>query len=146
MNNKPENIDLNELPKHNVYQVPEDYFDKLPTRIMARTAAAPKQAWLPAQLWPNLRVAVAPVLLLMLLVSVLYLNLEQPATKQTINLATVPDSEIVDYLTSYATLESADFAELNNLNQQELTADFLNVSAADAEEELEYHNLRNTDY
>lgn len=146
MNNKPKNITLSELPKHNVYQVPEDYFDRLPTRIMERTAASPKQDWLPAQLWQNLRVAMAPIILLAMFVGVFYFTLNSQPDKQTMNMAVVTDTEIVDYLTANATLESADFADLNTIQHQELTADVLNVSSLAAEEELEYYHLRDTDY
>ena len=146
MNNKPKNITLSELPKHNVYQVPEDYFDRLPTRIMERTAASPKQDWLPAQLWQNLRVAMAPIILLAMFVGVFYFTLNSQSDKQAMNMAVVTDTEIVDYLTANATLESADFADLNTIQHQELTADVLNVSSLAAEEELEYYHLRDTDY
>ncbi|MER2997036.1 hypothetical protein [Pontibacter populi] len=146
MNNKPKNITLSELPKHNVYQVPEDYFDRLPTRIMERTAASPKQDWLPAQLWQNLRVAMAPIILLAMFVGVFYFTLNSQPDKQAMNMAVVTDTEIVDYLTANATLESADFADLNTIQHQELTADVLNVSSLAAEEELEYYHLRDTDY
>ncbi|MBJ6116620.1 hypothetical protein JAO76_00330 [Pontibacter sp. BT310] len=146
MNNKPKNITLSELPKHNVYQVPEDYFDRLPTRIMERTAAAPQQAWLPARMWQGMRVAMAPLILLAMFVGVYYFTLESQPDQQAINMAVVTDTEIVDYLTANASLESADFAELNTIQNQELTADFLNVSPVAAEEELEYYHLRDTDY
>lgn len=145
MNIKHKDFNLSDLPKHNVYQVPEDYFDRLPTRIMARTAAAPERKWLPVQVWQTVRVAMAPLVLLLLFVGVFYLA-DKSQTEQQFNLATVPNDEIVNYLTAYSTLESADLAELNTLQRQELTADFLNVSAADAEAELEYYHLRDTDY
>ena len=146
MNNKPENITLSDLPKHNVYQVPEDYFDRLPTRIMARTAAAPKHQWLPTQVWQSLRMAVAPLMLLLLFVGVFYFSLQSQPEQQSLHIAAVSDTEIVYYLTTYATVESNDLAELNTLQQQELDSEFMNVSAADAEAELEYYNLKDTEY
>ncbi|HEY4651222.1 MAG TPA: hypothetical protein VIG72_07395 [Pontibacter sp.] len=146
MNTEPKYFKLSDLPKHNVYQVPEDYFDRLPTRIMERTAAAPQTHWLPAQVWQSLRIAVAPLMLLLLFVGVFYFGTESQPEPHTFNLARVPDTEIVNYLTAYSTVESADLAELNKLQKQELTAEFLNVSAADAEEELEYYHLNDTDY
>ncbi|MBC5775101.1 hypothetical protein H8S95_13570 [Pontibacter sp. KCTC 32443] len=146
MNTKHKNFNLSDLPKRNVYQVPEDYFDRLPMRIMERTAATPQQQWLSVQIWQSLRVAVAPLVMLLLFVGVFYFSSESVPEQQALNLATVPDTEIVDYLSTYATVESADLAELNTLQQQELTSEFLNVSAATAEEELEYYHLRDTDY
>ncbi|NDK56274.1 hypothetical protein [Pontibacter fetidus] len=146
MNNKHKNITLNDLPKHNVYQVPEDYFDRLPMRIMERTATEPQQQWLPVKLWQQLQIAIAPFVLLLLFVGVFYVSLKSQPEQQAINLAAVNDSEIVDYLSAYATLESADLAELNAIQQQELPSEFLNVSSKAAEEELEYYHLRDTDY
>lgn len=146
MNNKYKNISLNDLPKHNVYQVPEDYFDRLPMRIMERTAEAPQHQWLPVQVWGSLRVAIAPLVLLLLFIGVFYFSLKSQPEQQALNLAAVPDTEIVDYLTANTTVESADLAELNTLQKQELAAEFLNVSSAAAEEELEYYHLRDTDY
>ena len=146
MNNKPKNITLSELPKHNVYKVPEDYFGRLPTRIMERTGATPQHAWLPTQLWQQLRVIMAPLVLLLLFVGVFYFTLESQPEQQAVNMAAVSDTEIVDYLTANTALESNDFADLNSIQNQELTADFLNVSSVAAEEELEYYHLRDTDY
>lgn len=146
MNNKHKNITLNDLPKHNVYQVPEDYFDRLPMRIMERTVTEPQHQWLPAQLWQQLQVVMAPLVLLLMFVGVFYFSMETQPAQQVINLAAVNDTEIVDYLTTNSNLESADLAELNTFQQQELTSEFLNVSSKAAEEELEYYHLRDTDY
>jgi hypothetical protein len=126
--------------------VPEDYFDRLPMRIMERTTAAPQQQWLPSQVWQNLRVAIAPLILLLLFVGVFYFSLKSQPEQQALQMATVSDTEIVNYLTAYSTVESADLADLNTLQEQELTSEFLNVSSAAAEEELEYYHLRDTDY
>lgn len=146
MEEKQKHISLSELPKHNVYQVPEDYFDRLPTRIMERTATAPKTVWAPVQLWQSLRVAVAPLVLLLLFVGVFYFSMQSKPEQQALNMAKVSDTEIVDYLTTYATLESADLAELNSLQQQEFASEFIDISAADAEAELEYYHLKDTEY
>lgn len=146
MDTKYKNFNLSDLPKRNVYQVPEDYFDRLPMRIMERTVTAPQQAWLPAQVWQQLHVAMAPLMLLVLFVGVFYFGLASRPEQQSLHMAAVTDTEIVNYLTAYSTVESADLAELNTLQEQELTSDFLNVSSAAAEEELEYYHLRDTDY
>ncbi|MEJ8755884.1 hypothetical protein WG947_02650 [Pontibacter sp. H259] len=146
MNTKHTDFNLSDLPKRNVYQVPEDYFDRLPMRIMERTAAAPQHQWLPAQVWQQVRVAIAPLMLLLLFVGVFYFGLELQPKQDSHTMAAVSDTEIVDYLSTYATVESNDLAELNTLQQQELTSEFINVSAADAEAELEYYNLKDTEY
>lgn len=139
---------LSDIPKRNPYQVPEGYFDRLPMRVMERTAAREQEqaSWLP-NLWQPLRLAVAPLLLLLLVfVGVYFYSMPEEPEQQIVNLATVSDSEIVDYLSTYTTVETTDFAELNTLREQELPADVLNVSATAAEEELEYYNLNNIDY
>ena len=47
-------FNLEELKRENVYNVPEDYFDKLPNRIMQRVTASPKASeslgWFPKPL------------------------------------------------------------------------------------------------
>lgn len=139
---------LSDIPKRNPYQVPENYFDRLPTRIMARTAAAeaPQPAW-QQSLWRPLRLALAPLVLLLVFVSVYYLNISESPAPTVADFASLAEVEIVDYLTSNDTqLETADFAELNSLPSQELTADFLNVSQKAAEEELEYHPIDDEDF
>ncbi|MBB6611186.1 hypothetical protein H7F15_09070 [Pontibacter sp. Tf4] len=146
MKENHKHIILSDLPKHNVYEVPDDYFDRLPMRIMERTAAAPKSGWVSVQLWQNLRMAIAPLVLLLLFVGVFFFGLESQPEQAAFNIAAVSDAEIVDYLTAYSTVESNDLAELNTLQKQELASEFINVSAADAEAELEYYHLKDTEY
>ncbi|MFD2515041.1 hypothetical protein ACFSRY_14295 [Pontibacter locisalis] len=135
---------LEDLPKHNIYQVPDDYFDRLPTRVMERTAAAnkPAHAWLPG-VWRPLRLAVAPLILLLVFVGVYFFSTEKIKQPQSYALGSLAEQEIVDYLHNREDLETSDFTELSTLSDQEFTADFLNVSSTAAEEELEYYHLRN---
>lgn len=141
-----DNFKLEDLPKHNIYQVPENYFDRLPMRVMERTAAAPAHTWQTNNLWRSTRMVVAPLVLLLVFLSIFYLNMPARTSIESINLAALQDQEIMDYLSTFATLESNDFAELNGIEGHEITADFLNVSAVTAEEELEYYNLKDIDY
>jgi len=139
---------LSDLPKRNMYQVPEAYFNRLPTRIMARTAAAEtlQPAW-QQSLWRPLRLTLAPLVLLLVFVGVFYLNISDRPTPAPADFASLAEVEIMDYLTSNDTqLETADFAELNSLADQELTADFLNVSQKAAEDELVYYRINDEDY
>jgi hypothetical protein len=137
---------LSDIPRRNPYQVPEGYFERLPMRVMERTAAREQVSWLP-NLWQPLRLALAPLLLLLLVfVGVFYYSSTSELDKQAVNWSAVTDDEIVDYLSSYAILETTDFAELNTLRERELPAEVLNVSAKAAEEELEYYNLKDIDY
>ncbi|MDX5438131.1 MAG: hypothetical protein LPK03_13095 [Pontibacter sp.] len=141
-----EDFKLSDIPKRQPYQVPDGYFERLPMQMMEHVAAdEQKPAW--QQLWWRpLRLAVAPLVLLLMFVGVYFLNTPEQPEAQLVNLASVSDTDIVDYLSTYATLETTDFAELNTLQEQELPAEFLNVSATEAEAELEYYRLDNIDY
>ena len=141
---------LENLPKHNVYKVPENYFDRLPMRVMERTASAGKQeqAWLPS-LWKPVRLAIAPLILLLVFVGVYFFNMEEPHQPQPYAMSSLAEQEIVHYLNNSEDLESADFAELSALSDQEFMAEFLNISSTAAEEELEYYHtsdIRETEY
>ncbi|TPE44310.1 hypothetical protein [Pontibacter mangrovi] len=136
-------LKLSDIPKRNPYQVPDGYFDRLPARVMERTESAQEQAFWLESLWRPLRLAVAPLVLLLVFVAAFFYSVPD---KPIINLAGVPDTAIVDYLSTYATLETADFAELHNLQEQELPSEMLNVSPKAAEEELEYYDLNHMEY
>lgn len=139
-------IKLNDIPKRNIYEVPEKYFDRLPAQIMARTAGAgyAPAPWYAAA-WKPLRLALAPLVLL-LVIGVVYFTQLNKQPNHELNLATVSDDDIMNYLSTYAVLESADFAELPSVSEQELTVEFLNVSPKAAQEELEYYQFDTIDY
>ncbi|WP_299701858.1 hypothetical protein [uncultured Pontibacter sp.] len=138
---------LSDLPKRNIYEVPDKYFDRLPAQIMERTAGAgySPAPW-SAAAWKPLRMALAPLVLLLVVGVVYFTQLRDQSKEQAIHLATVADDDIMDYLSTYAVLETGDFAELSVTSEQEMTADFLNVSATAAEEELEYYQIETTDF
>lgn len=138
---------LSDIPKRNIYEVPDKYFDRLPAQIMERTAGAgySPAPWYAAA-WKPLRLALAPLVLLLVAGVVYFTQLHNQPEGQTVNLATVADEDIMDYLSTYAVLETGDFAELSSVSGQEMTAEFLNVSATAAEEELEYYQLETIDY
>lgn len=138
---------LSELPKHNIYQVPEGYFDTLPMRVMERTAGAAQQrrSWIPVR--SMVRLALAPLLLLLILGSVFFLNSAKEQLPASAEFAALHRTDIITYLSSsQETIESNDFAQLSALEDHDLAADFLNVSPEVAEEELEYHNLNHIEY
>jgi hypothetical protein len=137
---------LNDIPKHNIYQVPENYFDRLPMRVMERTAAAPTHYWQVSTFWKPVRIILAPLVLLLVFIGVFYLNVPSDNGIDNMNLATLQNDEIMEYLSTYAVLETNDFVNLNTIEEQEMTAEFLNISATTAEEELEYYNIKNIDY
>ncbi|GAB3830808.1 hypothetical protein [Pontibacter rugosus] len=136
---------LNDIPKRQPYQVPEGYFDRLPMRIMEHTAAPEAVAPAPwhEQLWRPVRLAVAPLLLLLVFVGVYFFNVQQPQAPASI--ASLSNAEIIHYLDSYTHVDAADF-EQYGIADRELAVEFLNVSSKTAEEELEYYQLNNLDY
>lgn len=147
MRNMKKDFRLSDIPKHNVHRVPDGYFDRLPMQIMERTAqrghiaAAPWQA----TLWRPLRYAVAPLLLLLLFVGTFLFSMQRAPQQQTLTVATLSDEEIMNYLSTYAQMETADLEEYLATDQS-LPSDFLNVSALTAEEELQYYQLDDLDY
>lgn len=141
-----DNFKLSDIPKHNIYQVPENYFDRLPMRVMERTTAAPTRSRQTGVLWKPARMILAPLVLLLVFMGVFYLNMPSGNGIENMNLAMLQDHEIMEYLSTYAVLETNDFANLNAIEEQEIMADFLNVSPTTAEEELEYYNIKDIDY
>ena len=143
MNKMNEDFKLEDLPKHNIYQVPEHYFDRLPMRVMERAAVAEKQvpAWQQG-LWAQLRVAVAPLVLLLFFIGAFLFTQQQQKKSEYYAVQPLAEHEIIDYLSYNEDLETADLAELNTLAKQEFTEDFLNISSTAAEEELEYYHIR----
>lgn len=108
-------------PRPSLSEPPADYFDKLPTRIMARLPrpdAAPAWGWL-AWLSPALRTGLASVAVLGSFAASFYLSgapatsLAVATTATTATLDAVPRTELVGYLlTSGARVENTDLAEL----------------------------------
>ena len=137
---KPD-FNLDDFPKKQPYHVPEDYFDKLPNRIMQRVTAEPKSgwSWLPTFSAP-LRVALASVVLLLAFVGVFFLNQDVASTQEPNHLAQVSDQEIMDYLLTSERLETADLTELS-LTGQDLTYHFIPASNTEIESLLENRDL-----
>ncbi|GGG00633.1 hypothetical protein [Pontibacter amylolyticus] len=138
---------LSDLPKRNIHEVPDKYFDRLPAQIMERTAGAGYRPapWYAAA-WKPLRLALAPLMLVLVLGVLYFANLDNKADQQKVNLAGIQDEDILNYLSTYAVLESSDFAELRTVSEREMTSEFLNVSSKAAEEELEYYQLDTIEY
>ena len=141
-------IKLSDIPKYNVHQVPEGYFDRLPTRIMEKTAGREQVTatkWY-VPLWRPAQYAVAPLILLLLFVGVYFFNMQQEQEQyRAVTVASLSNEEIMIYLNTYAQVETADFMEYS-VADQELVVEFLNVSPNTAEEELEYYKINDIDY
>ncbi|MCC2546543.1 hypothetical protein LJY25_08820 [Hymenobacter sp. BT175] len=129
---------------------PADYFDRLPTRVMARVQPGATRAtglgWLLALPAP-LRTALASTLVLGSFAASFFLArpaaVSTPATADA-TLAAIPQTEVVQYL-----LTSDQHVSLNDLTvlaatDQDLTASFLPASSPELEEALESQPIEDT--
>jgi hypothetical protein len=120
---------------------PASYFEQLPTRVMAQVAAAPARrpllpAWL-LQAPTYMRTGLASTVLLGTFAAALWLGHEPAnslATPDT--LASVPQAQMLDYLTSDAHLTMLDLAELPTQNLA-ITQQYLQPSATELAEALD---------
>lgn len=121
---------------------PAGYFEQLPTRVMAQVAAAPARrlllpAWL-LQAPAYVRTGLASTVLLGTFAASLWLGggpLGQPAAPAA-TLASVPQEQLLDYLTSDAHLTMLDLAELPAQNLT-ITQQYLRPSATELTEALD---------
>ncbi len=114
---------LSDIPKNQVFKVPEGYFDRLPGIIQARTA--PPYPRLPLLL-PILRYAI-PVLAIGIVAWALF----QPGSDRTPEeiLATVHTEELIEYLND-TDISLHDI--LNNLEPEGLPADAIEQEVFDS--------------
>ena len=128
-------FNLEDLKRENVYSVPEDYFDKLPNRIMQRVTAAPQTSeafgWLSAR-W---RLALAGSGFAAVFATVFMLNFNEQQPDLSNQLAQVNNTEIVNYLLASEQLERTDLALLNG-TEKDLTHEFLTANEAEITEML----------
>jgi hypothetical protein len=124
---------------------PADYFDGLPTRIMARLPLADERAAPAAWAWlsflsPALRTGLASVAVLGGFAASFYLSGSAPlvpATAGTAALDAVPRSELANYLlTSGARVETSDLATLTAAHPN-VAHGFLRVSAEELNDALD---------
>jgi hypothetical protein len=116
---------LENLPKGNIYQVPEGYFEKLPSVIMQRIEPAePKENRPWFSLWPySFRVALATLVTGGFLAAGIYLNqpsASEPASSASLaetsneELGEIPNEEIMQYLLASGQVDPMDVAELSS--------------------------------
>ena len=130
-------------PRPLLSEPPADYFDKLPTRIMARLPQAeertPVWGWL-SFLSPALRTGLASVAVLGSFAASFYLSGSAPlvsSSAATASLDAVPRTELANYLlTSGARIESSDLATLTAAHPG-IAKGFLRVSAEELNDALD---------
>jgi hypothetical protein len=107
---------LENLSKRNVYQVPDGYFDKLPSVIMQRVqpgGTSNSRSWFGLRYY-SLRVALATLVTGGILATGLYLN-QAPAAEPApmASLAEIPNEEIMQYLLASGKVDPMDMADLS---------------------------------
>lgn len=107
---------LDNLPKHIIYQVPEGYFDKLPSKIMQRVepgGASGSRSWFGLPFY-SLRVALATLVTGGILATGVYLNqAPAPEPAPTASLSEIPNEEIMQYLLASGKVDPMDMADLS---------------------------------
>lgn len=131
---------------------PADYFDKLPTRIMARLPQAEKRTsawgWL-SLLSPALRTGLASLVVLGGFAAFFYMSGSAPlvpATTGTAALDAVPRTELANYLlTSGVRVETSDLATLTAAHPN-IAKVFLRVSDEELAQALDAQPSNDTTY
>ncbi len=136
---------LEDLPKSNLYRVPDAYFDKLPRVVMNRVAL-PNQT--PANFWWSkiiytYRTGLASMLLLMGFVAAFLFSSTQFGS-QNLNfdpeLANINQQEALEYVLVQDNIDNADLVELN-LADDDVSAEFMNATATDILETVDEQQL-----
>ncbi len=119
---------------------PAGYFEQLPMRVMVQVAAAPARrlllpAWL-LQAPAYVRTSLASTVLLGTFAAALWLGSGPQSATPTTSLASVPQEQLLDYLTSEAHVTMLDLADLpaQHLN---ITRHYLHPSATELTEALD---------
>ncbi|MDX5443572.1 MAG: hypothetical protein LPJ89_07305 [Hymenobacteraceae bacterium] len=134
---KPD-FNLNDLPKKHPFQVPENYFEQLPNRVMQQTAYRQKtgssRSWQQQPVW---RMALASLVVLLIFVGVFRLS-QTPAEapSATALLAQVNDRELVNYLLTSERVQVTDLLETKAAETVQ-PHEFLQVQPEDVEEEID---------
>ncbi|MEX1240820.1 MAG: hypothetical protein WEB30_13935 [Cyclobacteriaceae bacterium] len=100
---------LEDIPKKQIFSVPEDYFDKLPAEVQSRIPATPVDT--PGR--PVFRYALQYALPLIVIATILFFYI-RPEADATSILATVDAEDLINYLhdspmTTEDILENVDF-------------------------------------
>lgn len=137
---------LDDLPKKNVYLVPDRYFDQLPGRVMARVrekeSVENPVALLSFWRQPLLRGALAGLALVLSFIYIFTFTAQPsaPAASGEDLLANVTEKEAVDYLMASDQLEAQDLTTLP-LPEEDLSHEFLQVSQEELRQAVENEDL-----
>lgn len=139
---------LDDLPKKNIYRVPDRYFDQLPGVVMARVRKKESANNLVTMLtfWrqPMLRGALAGLALILSFIFIYTFNSNsdqpQPSSPSEVLLANVTEREAVDYLMASGQLESQHLNGLP-LPEEDLSHEFIQVSHEEILQAVENEDL-----
>lgn len=136
---------LEDIPRRTLYQVPEDYFDKLPGMIMARVTSSKTTAeagWF-TSLFYQYRAALAGMLLLTCFTGTFLFSLQQPFPIFTSDIANIPDilhQDVIEYVSNQVEIDSRDLAELTITNN-DISHEFINATTDDILQSVDEQQL-----
>jgi hypothetical protein len=142
---------LDDLPKKNIYQVPDRYFDQLPGVVMARVREkeAANNPVTISTFWrqPLLRVALASLALVLTFFIIFSTNSNQSNSSQSnsssgseVLLSSVSEKDAVEYLMTSDRLETQDLTILA-LTDEDMSHEFIQVSQEEILQAVENEDL-----
>jgi hypothetical protein len=135
-------INLNDIPKHDPFVVPEGYLESLPLRIQEKVQHQPEPAWAgKSSIYTLPRLQLAFSVLVLLVVSVLFLR--QPDSQEIdaqLLLNETSQQEVFSYLNNRSTLTVQELAGEAEWDEYELM-----VSGPGSDEVLEEEITKNID-
>jgi hypothetical protein len=137
---------LDDLPKKNIYQVPDRYFDQLPAIVMARVREkeSAKNPVTGLTFWrqPFLQGALAGLALLLsfILIFTFHTNQSQSSGDSNTLLANVTEKEALEFLMTSGPLETQDLTGLP-LTGVDLSHEFIQVSREELLRAVENEDL-----
>ncbi|QNF33595.1 hypothetical protein HUW51_13010 [Adhaeribacter swui] len=137
-----QNFNLEDIPKANLYRVPDDYFQKLPQVVMNRVAG-PQQT--PANSWWSgisyaYRTSVASFLILVSFVAAFYFSPGLNQENSSARLSGINQQEALEYFLTQDNINSSELADLN-LADTDVSADFIHVTSGDILETVDDQQL-----
>jgi hypothetical protein len=140
---------LDDLPKKNIYQVPDRYFDQLPGRVMSRvrekeTANYPS-AILTFLRQPFLRGALAGLAIVLSFIFIFTLNPKNPQPANPSSdaaglLSNISQKDAIDYLMTSDQLDTQDLSALS-LSNEDLSHEFIQVTREDIMQAVENEDI-----
>ena len=140
------NIKLDELPKKQLYSVPDDYFKELPSIIQARVVES-EQARTPVLIWSSALRYALPVIALILMLVYFGTRIKNNDIDVQAMIDDIPTEELISYITE-SEITTDELLSLINLNELDVDGmvddniELLNDSEWDdlLEEYPEYEN------